>query len=830
MKRSPQRHEGHKGKTLACCLALCGLLCFGVELEAAVQATETSRETNSLEPRLRWGLLEALQRRAGFTRSHRGPFAAPAEGNSTDSSAMASGWHAGDRVYFAWHQQKDDIICAAFGLRGEVLAAPRIIGKGRWPRLAADGKRVAAAWSHSNDFIVRLYDGKQWGEQIPLNGREASLALAPNGPLYAATSTGLWKLAGNHFERVEQKAYSQPAVAIDPQGRPQVAWQRNGRIVYANAEIDPGERPSLTFAPDGTVHLAYLSKGVLVLRSEKQGSQPARETIQAKNPSWPAVAMGTDGVRLTYLGGAEHGPQALWLVRRAEKEPVLLPSLAGNVTDAWLMLNFGLRYRRSSYRPHDVSISVNDVPIHRFEKTVPDGRFLFRLKPYQVFTSSGGPAPNRVALSSRHMNGGHYATNSDYRIIVRTSWNERYAFGSSEEEVLRSTQSARLNHNQPDLAVLANGLDLPVEAPKPGRIELAVTIANLGEAPSRPARVAMLDNQKMLAEAPLPSLRPDEQQTVTLPLDYDGRLGSVTFRIHQDPPDFDPRDDVLTLMLWGTEARAMAAGTGVGSGVAGAGAAGGKGGSLVVSGLGQYYYSVFDSAGTRKLVDAKTNGEVELPPGSYRVSLNNSSQVTNIQAGRKTVVPAGSVLISGTGQYYYSVLDAAGTRKLADAKTNGEIELLPGTYRVSLNNSSQETSIQAGRKTVVPAGRVTVSGTGQYYYSVLDAAGTKKLADTKTNGEIELLPGSYRVSLNNSSQETSIQAGRKTVVPAGSVAVSGTGQNYYSVHDAAGTKRLADAKTNQEIELLPGSYIVKVNNRQFPAQIRAGQKTAISPQ
>jgi hypothetical protein len=112
---------------------------------------------------------------------------------------------------------------------------------------------------------------------------------------------------------------------------------------------------------------------------------------------------------------------------------------------------------------------------------------------------------------------------------------------------------------------------------------------------------------------------------------------------------------------------------------------------------------------------------------------------------------------------------------------------------------------------------------------VFDAAGTKSLKDAHTNGEIELLPGSYQVLLNEISQTVNVRAGQKTVVQAGSVVVSGTGKSKYSVFDAAGTKSLKDAHTNGEIELLPGSYVVKVNDRTFNAQVRAGQRTTISP-
>ena len=99
----------------------------------------------------------------------------------------------------------------------------------------------------------------------------------------------------------------------------------------------------------------------------------------------------------------------------------------------------------------------------------------------------------------------------------------------------------------------------------------------------------------------------------------------------------------------------------------------------------------------------------------------------------------------------------------------------------------------------------------------------------KASPEIELLPGRYVITLNDSPQTVDVQAGKKTAIQAGSVMVSGTGKSYYSVFDATGIKKLTDAKTNGEVELLSGSYVVKVNERTFPAQVKAGQRTTINP-
>jgi hypothetical protein len=506
---------------------------------------------------LRPGLTEALQRRVSFTRLHRGPLAAQLEGASTDSRDFAAAWHIGERVYFAWHQQKDQVIFAAFDRAGKVVSEPQVIGKGRWPRIAAEGNRAAIAWGgpDGSNFVVRVNDGKQWGNEIQLAGKETMVAFAPSGPLYAATSAGLWKLNGERFDRVQEANYSQPAVAVDKEGKPHVAWHQNGHIVYDGSDVGEGERPSVVIAPDGTLNLAYISKGALVIRSGKGGQWTAPDTIPAKNPSWPTLALDSNGgVRLSYIGAADYGPDALYLVRLPDKQSILMPSLAGNVTDAWLTTEFDLHSLRSYYRPHDLLLTVNDVWVKMFENTVPEGRYLFRLNPYQVFTSPGKPVPNRVAIHSWHMNPGHYSSSSGYGLGVRMAWSEHYVFAASDEEARRTITSERVNHDQPDLGIFTNAMNLPIEQPKPGRVDMPVLIANLGEATSSPVRLLMISELgETLAAAQVPPLKPGAETTIAMSLNYDGKLaemGELTFRLENNH-DFDPSNDSLTLLLWG---------------------------------------------------------------------------------------------------------------------------------------------------------------------------------------------------------------------------------------------------------------------------------------
>ncbi|MDX1486707.1 MAG: hypothetical protein R3268_00800 [Acidiferrobacterales bacterium] len=500
------------------------------------------------------GLAKALLRRASFSRTHRGSFAKPLEGRAHNSSDMAASWHTGERVLFAWHQRANQVVFTAFDPRGETLINPQEIGTGRWPRLAANGQRTAVAFEGEEGFIVRLHDGQNWSEQVPLNGGDAVIAFAPGGPLYAATSTGLWKMTDGSFEQVRQASYEQPTLAVDGNGTPHVAWHRDGRIIYEGEELSQGERPTIVVAPQGAVHLAYLSDGSVVFRSYEGGewSQPKEIVAKEKNPSWPTLAFGENhDVRLTYIGEAKHGPPALWLVRLPDEEPILIPSLAGNVTDAWLMLKFSLNDARTRYRRHDMLVTVNDVWIKLFEDTVPEGRYLFRLDPRQIFYSPRRPAPNRISILNWGMNNGNYLISSDYELIIRTTWSEYFGFASSGQEVIDAAHATwRITHDQPDLVVLANNLDLPVEAPI-GSVDFPITVANLGEADGQPSRLVMLSGDDRLAMADIPLLKPEEQMIINIRLN--GELEKVRFKIEQDIKDFDPDNDVLDLALWKKE-------------------------------------------------------------------------------------------------------------------------------------------------------------------------------------------------------------------------------------------------------------------------------------
>ncbi len=247
-------------------------------------------------------------------------------------------------------------------------------------------------------------------------------------------------------------------------------------------------------------------------------------------------------------------------------------------------------------------------------------------------------------------------------------------------------------------------------------------------------------------------------------------------------------------------------------------------GALTVSGSGDTSFYVYDSD-DNQLGSAETGEELEMFPGTYRVDLNNVSKDGTVTAGETTVVAGGVVSVSGTGQDSFFVYDLD-DNQLGFVKTNEEVELFPGTYTVELNSVRQTADVQDGETVVLSAGVVTVTGTGQDSFFVYDAE-ENQLGVLKTNEEIELFPGNYTVELNSTAQTATVQAGEKETLAAGVVSVSGTGQDSYTLYDSD-DNQLGSAETNGEIELFPGTYTAELNSTVQTATVQAGEKEILA--
>ncbi len=208
-------------------------------------------------------------------------------------------------------------------------------------------------------------------------------------------------------------------------------------------------------------------------------------------------------------------------------------------------------------------------------------------------------------------------------------------------------------------------------------------------------------------------------------------------------------------------------------------------GTLAVAGeTGEYYY-VLDSAGQQLHYD--TLGKASsLWPGPYRVKVNNTLIQAEAKLDQITEVKTGTLLVHGATEEYYYVLDSAG-QQLAYNTLGKSLALLPGSYNLKVNNTASKADIAGGQTSEVRTGGLLVKGTTEEYYYVLDSLG-EQLAYQTLNKTLALFPGSYRLRVNKSESAAAVVAEQMLEAQTGSLIVEGTAGDYYYVLDKAGTQ------------------------------------------
>jgi hypothetical protein len=158
-----------------------------------------------------------------------------------------------------------------------------------------------------------------------------------------------------------------------------------------------------------------------------------------------------------------------------------------NLLDAWLEMTFTLPWGRGTYEPHDVDIVMNGQVIGRVTDAVPEGNYRFPVPPSAIrFGASGAPEGNSVEIVSRHLRGGHYVVNSDFRLVTRMNAARAWAVAESREaaeQAVRSTEGYIPDRAR--MSISSHGLSLPEGGKlKSGEIAaLNVSVRNLGALP-----------------------------------------------------------------------------------------------------------------------------------------------------------------------------------------------------------------------------------------------------------------------------------------------------------------------------------------------------------
>lgn len=246
-------------------------------------------------------------------------------------------------------------------------------------------------------------------------------------------------------------------------------------------------------------------------------------------------------------------------------------------------------------------------------------------------------------------------------------------------------------------------------------------------------------------------------------------------------------------------------------------------GTLMVSGATSEYYYVMDSANNQLHYDS-LNKASSLLPGTYRVKVNNTEVSAEVKLNETAEVKAGTVIVRGSTSEYYYVVDSLG-KQLGYNSLEKPLAFMPGTYTVKVNNTETQAAIAGGQITELKTGALLVKGATDEYFYVLDSLG-KQLNYQKLNQALSFFPGTLRAQLNKTQSPAEIAAGETREVSTGSLTVTGTGSDYYYVMDQTGNQ-LNYSSLNKALSFFPAAYTVKLGQKTQPATVTAGQATTL---
>ena len=167
-----------------------------------------------------------------------------------------------------------------------------------------------------------------------------------------------------------------------------------------------------------------------------------------------------------------------------------------NLVEVWLEMGFSLPWNRSAYTPHDLELVVNGTSVANITQSIPEGNYRFKLPPTVVkFTPDGTPEESNIEIRSKHLRGGHYVVNSDFRFKLRMTGTRAYVIGKTGDEARKKlTEHKEINLAGPDYSVSSDELKLikPRKVLKMGdQVTIEIPLRNIGAGRSRNVAVAL---------------------------------------------------------------------------------------------------------------------------------------------------------------------------------------------------------------------------------------------------------------------------------------------------------------------------------------------------
>lgn len=153
--------------------------------------------------------------------------------------------------------------------------------------------------------------------------------------------------------------------------------------------------------------------------------------------------------------------------------------------------------------------------------------------------------------------------------------------------------------------------------------------------------------------------------------------------------------------------------------------------------------------------------ETPIPEATRTPNATPTPTATPTATSSASAAIPSSVLVKGLGKDLYYIFDMQGQR-VEENFTNRAEELTPGNYQISVGGSSsayqrQPITVSADQQTVLSAGSLMVTGFGDDLYYIFNELGQQ--VDSKfTSSPKELLPGNYQVRLGGNGDNSPRQS------------------------------------------------------------------------
>jgi hypothetical protein len=225
-----------------------------------------------------------------------------------------------------------------------------------------------------------------------------------------------------------------------------------------------------------------------------------------------------------------------------------------NLVEAWLEMGFKLPWARTAYEKHDLDVVMNGRVVASLRGVIPEGNYSFKLPPDVItFNEAGTPDATRIEIQSKHLRGGHYVVNSDFRIKLRLTGTRVWVVAGSEEEAVRSAlKTGGLSMEGADYSV--SSADLRQDGDF-----IVSTVRNIGATRAKRVAVALFRGPVELRRTYADHVPLSGGIPVRLP--WKPVPGTHTLRIVLDPDqeivdtNRDNNEAMLTVSAPGTDAR-----------------------------------------------------------------------------------------------------------------------------------------------------------------------------------------------------------------------------------------------------------------------------------